>query len=117
MTVSAEVLDCLRGRAAEGVPVTLHQEIGACWEQRASALTDESGRVPTLADAPARGRYRIALDIDKYFPTLGIEPLQSRVEVTFRVFEAGEHVHFLVSITPSSVIACQTIDYRNASGR
>lgn len=115
MNVSAEVLDCSLGRAAEGVPITLHREVGACWEQRASGVTDESGRVLTLDGAATRGRYRISLDLDKYFPALGLEPLQSRLEVTFRVFDAGEHVHFLVSITPSSATASRIGGYQHTS--
>jgi 5-hydroxyisourate hydrolase len=114
MSVSVEVVDSAFGRPAEGVPLTLLREVGAAWEPWASALTDDAGCVPVLETASARGRYRLALDLDKYFPALGVEPFQSRVEITFRVFEPGEEVRILAILTPSSSFVSRMVTERQA---
>lgn len=116
MSVSAEVVDCTFGCAAEGVPVTLLREVEAGWHPQASALTDETGRVPALLAAAIRGRYRLALDLDQYFSALGVEPFQSRVEITFRVFSPDEDVHLLLMVTSSSTAMCRMANGRRSPG-
>jgi 5-hydroxyisourate hydrolase len=116
MSVSAEIMDGAFGCAAEGIPVTLHREVELCWQPQASALTDATGRVSALRTAPTRGRYRLALELDKYFSALGVEPFQSQIEITFRIFRPDEDIHLLLTITPSSTFACRTAVGRAPSG-
>jgi len=116
MGITAEVMDCTFGYPAEGIPVTLHREVEACWQPQGSELTDGAGQVASLATAPARGRYRLALDLDKYFSALGVEPFQSRVEITFRLFSPNEDVHFLMMITSSSTTTCRMVTMKQLSG-
>lgn len=109
MSVFAEIVDGTFGCAAEGVPVTLQREVDAYWQPQASAITDACGRAPALPTEPLRGRYRLALDLDKYFSALGVEPFQSRVEVTFRIFSPADDVHLLVLVTASSTSICRMV--------
>jgi 5-hydroxyisourate hydrolase-like protein (transthyretin family) len=105
MSISVEILDCAFGRAAEGVWVTLLREVDSGWRRRASDRTDATGAVAALEPAPERGRYRLVVDLDQYYPPLGTEPAVSQAEVTFRVFRPGERVRMLVAIRPGSCLA------------
>lgn len=107
MSVVVEVVDCTFGQAAEGIPVALLREVDGAWQQEVATRTDQVGRVPDLGTATARGRYRLLFDLDGYFPTLGVEPFQSRLDVTFRIFQASEQVHFLLMVTPTSSSFCR----------
>lgn len=117
MSVSVEVMDCTFGRPAEGVPVTLMREVEASWHHAASARTDAAGCVPKLNPTTVRGRYRLTLELDEYFPALGIAPFQSLVDVTFRVFSPAEAVHFLMLVTPSSTSICRLVTGEYAQSR
>jgi 5-hydroxyisourate hydrolase-like protein (transthyretin family) len=107
MNISVEVVDGTFGRAAEGVPVTLLREVDAAWQELARARTGDNGRIDELAAIPGRGRYRVVLDLDRYFPGLGVAPFQSRIDVAFRVSNPGEPVRFVLIVTPSSVTSCR----------
>jgi 5-hydroxyisourate hydrolase-like protein (transthyretin family) len=107
MGVSAEIMDSMFGCAAGGIQVTLLREVDAGWLQQASALTNDSGHSGELDTGAGRGRYRLALEFDRYFSSLGVEPFQSRVEITFRMFGPDERVHFLVTAGPSSIFVCR----------
>ncbi|MBO0868831.1 MAG: hydroxyisourate hydrolase [Micromonosporaceae bacterium] len=102
MTVLVEVVDCMFGKPAAGVSVCLLQQVGDAWQQVATVVTDENGLAACRPAQPRRGRYRAAVSLDAYFTGLGVEPFQSLLEVTFRVFQAAEQVRLLVMVTPSS---------------
>lgn len=100
------------GRPAAGVPLRLLREADASWAEQSKVYTDENGCAASLATPTQRSRYRLVLSLDQYFAGLGVEPFQSRIDITFRVFHAGERVRLLLVVTPS---ACAT--YRLAVGR
>lgn len=102
MNVSITVVDTAFGRPAEGAEVALLREVDASWRHETSAHTDEAGRVVIQRDAPALGRYRLVVDLDRYFASLGATSLQSRVDITFRAFRHDRSIPFIVSVTPSS---------------
>jgi 5-hydroxyisourate hydrolase-like protein (transthyretin family) len=100
--VSITVVDTAFGRLAEDVEVALLHEVDTAWRQEVGARTDEAGRAVIHCAAPARGRYRLVIDLDRYFTSLGATPLQSRVDITFRVFSLDGSIPFMVAVTPSS---------------
>jgi 5-hydroxyisourate hydrolase-like protein (transthyretin family) len=102
MDLSITVVDATFGRPAEDVEVSLLHEQGTVWRRAAGGRTDGSGNAAIHCDLPARGRYRLVIELDRYFTGLGATPLQSRIDVTFRVFEADGSVPFIVTVTPSS---------------
>lgn len=111
MSVVVEVMDCMFGRPAAGIPVSLLCESDPAWQELTAVLTGEDGCAPQLEPATRRGRYRLVLSLDEYFAGLGVEPFHSRIDVAFRVFHAGETVRLLFMVTPSS---CSV--YRLATG-
>ncbi len=110
-------MDCAFGRPAEGVPVSLLREVDAVWRHEVSLVTDDTGCASTAGSDTPRGRYRLVLDLDKYFPALGVEPFQSRVDVTFRRFHVTETVHVLMAVTPSSSVVCRLVTAGRTNGQ
>lgn len=102
MDVSVTIVDTTFGRPAEDVEVTLLREIDTIWHQEAGVHTDQSGRAVIPRGGPARGRYRLVIDLDPYFAGLGATSLQPRIDITFRAFGHDRSIPFTVSITPSS---------------
>ena len=85
MTVSTHVLDTERGLPAAGVRVELFDRDG---DLVGSGLTDDDGRIPELADAPA-GTYSIV-----FHPP---SPFFKRVELQIELGEGHHHVPLLIS--------------------
>jgi 5-hydroxyisourate hydrolase-like protein (transthyretin family) len=102
MNVSVTVMDTAFGRLAEDVDVHLLREVDATWHAEGGKRTDERGSAVIHCRAPTRGRYRLSVDADRYFTSLGATPLQSLVDITFRVFTTHGSISFLIAVTPSS---------------
>lgn len=103
MGITIEVVDGIHGRAAEGMAVRLSQEVSGAWVLAGGGSADDHGVVPKVS-TPLRGRYQLEVDLDRYYPALGMEPTVCRATVTFRVFHPDERVSLLVVVTPSTVL-------------
>lgn len=102
MNVLITVVDIAFGRPAEDVEVALLREVDTGWQEEVGVRTDDSGHALIHCNSPARGRYRMVVDLDRYFTSLGATPVQSRVDITFRVFSPDKSIPFVVAVTPSS---------------
>ena len=92
-SLSTHVLDTARGRPANGVPVQLLDASGATL---ATGITDDDGRVASLADDLASGPHTLRFDVAAYFPG-GFYP---EVAVTFVVAEGEAHYHVPLLLSP-----------------
>jgi 5-hydroxyisourate hydrolase len=106
MSVHVEVVDSMFSRPAAGVPVRLLRESGDSWQEESAVRTDETSGSAELATTTHRSRYRVVVSLDEYFAGLGVEPFQSRVDVTFRVGRPNEGVRLLMMISPSACVTC-----------
>ena len=59
MGVLVEIMDCMFGRPAAGVPVQLLREAEPTWQEVVSARTGETGCVAPYGSGLQRGRYRL----------------------------------------------------------
>jgi 5-hydroxyisourate hydrolase len=108
--ITSHVLDISQGAPARGVPVIL--ELGTPAEDSAkterwtvigSGVTDEDGRVTTLLQADAvlaPGRYRLTFDTAAYFAARSVEGFYPLVTVVFTVWDAREHYHVPLLLSP-----------------
>lgn len=108
-TISLEVMDYTFGRPAGGVPIVLSREVDTVWQVELAARTDEDGGLAAREIDVVRGRYRIELDLDGYFATMGVEPLVSSLDFCFRMIRPRERVRLLVAITSASSSACRLV--------
>ncbi|HLU45108.1 MAG TPA: hydroxyisourate hydrolase [Natronosporangium sp.] len=109
MSITADVVDCVFGRPAEGVHVTVQREVDGQWQEYATGRSGATGRVG-FPPAPERGRYRAVFELDQYFAGLGLENFQSQVGLVFRVGSPDEEIGLLLLISPSATSVCRVAD-------
>jgi len=94
--ISTHILDLMRGRPANDVPLRLErQDASGNWRILNSERTDQDGRCGQLLpdDEMSPGLYRLSFDTASYFGTQKISALYPVVEVTFQVREGESHFH------------------------
>jgi 5-hydroxyisourate hydrolase len=94
--ISTHVLDLMRGRPANDVPIRLErQEISGNWQILNSTRTDQDGRCAQLLpdDQMSPGLYRLSFDTASYFVAQKISALYPVVEVTFQVRDGESQFH------------------------
>jgi len=92
-SLSTHVLDTAVGRPAGGIPVQLLDASGA---RLATGITDDDGRVASLADDLGAGPYTLRFDVAAYQPG-GFYP---EVTITFTVAEGEGHYHVPLLLSP-----------------
>lgn len=99
--ISTHVLDTALGAPARALAVRLEVlESSGAWRTVASAVTNDAGRVPGLAEAgPLAGRScRLCFDVGTYLASSGRPVFFPSVEVTFVVGrDASYHLPLLLS--------------------
>jgi len=100
--ISTHILDLMRGRPANDVPIRLErQEAAGNWRILNSARTDQDGRCSELLpdNQLSPGLYRLSFDTASYFVAQRITALYPVVEVTFEVRngESQFHIPLLLS--------------------
>ena len=101
MGISTHILDTSRGRPAQGVTVTLEQQLASTWLELARGATDADGRVkPLLNTIPAEGTFRITFEVATYFQKLGSDAFFPRVQIEFLVKAKAEHYHVPLLLNP-----------------
>ncbi|AZZ55382.1 hydroxyisourate hydrolase [Rathayibacter iranicus] len=99
--VSTHVLDAVRGRPAQGVPVSLEARSGSDWERLAQARTDADGRVSAFGpERLSAGVYRVVFDTAAWFAAAGTESFYPEVVVVFRVDGVAAHLHVPLLLSP-----------------
>jgi len=100
--ISTHILDLMRGRPANDIPVRLEQQLSSGdWRALGSTRTDQDGRCGQLlpTDELPPGVYRLSFDTATYFEAQRLAGLYPVVEVTFQV-RSGEsqfHIPLLLS--------------------
>jgi 5-hydroxyisourate hydrolase len=105
MSISVHVVDCVYGRPAIGMPVSVSREVEGAFAEQWRDRTDDDGRISGLHRSPlARGSYTIELDLDGYFCPLGFAPLNSSITVHFYLPGETHHYGLSVLVTPSACV-------------
>ena len=95
-TLSTHVLDAVAGAPAVGVTVTLTDSSG---RPVASALTDDDGRVKTVAEL-ASGIYRLHFDTGSYYAAREVSTFYPEVVIAFEVTGETGHYHVPLLLSP-----------------
>jgi 5-hydroxyisourate hydrolase len=103
---SLEIIDGVSGGPAEGIQVTVWRSVDAGWSELITGRTDSAGRLVDRNPMP-RGRYRVALNLDHYYPPLGVTACVGQVEVVFRLLGDDEQVRVTIVVSPASVVFCR----------
>jgi 5-hydroxyisourate hydrolase len=105
--ITTHVLDTAAGKPAVGLSVVLYVNKGSEWVRVAAGRTDQQGRLTELTDGVETlpGVYRLTFDTGTYHRETGthqreVLPFFPEVQVTFKMREAGEHIHVPLLISP-----------------
>jgi 5-hydroxyisourate hydrolase len=100
--LSTHVLDTARGRPAAGLVVTLARRGTDGWEEVATAVTDDDGRVASLVDPGDlhAGTWRLTFATGDYHRALDVEAFHPHVSVAFAVTAPEEHHHVPLLLSP-----------------
>ncbi|WP_214324859.1 hydroxyisourate hydrolase [Nonomuraea sediminis] len=103
MPLRVDVVDVAHGRPAAGVRI-LAFRLAEASSSEAEGCTDQSGSLvwPDLALPLSRGSYRLELNVDSYFATLGIVPANPLVVIVFRVSDPADPPRLTVLIAPNA---------------
>jgi 5-hydroxyisourate hydrolase len=94
--ISTHILDLMRGRPANDVPIRLErQDASGNWQILNSARTDQDGRCSQFLrdDQMSPGLYRLSFDTASYFAAQKVSALYPVVEVTFQVRDGESQFH------------------------
>lgn len=105
MGIAVQALDTVYGRSAAGIRARLDHVDNGKWTSVAEAETDQEGRVRGWrARRFDRGLYRIVLDSDRYFVSLGLSAAYPEVAILFRMGET-DSCQIQVFLAPHSYSA------------
>jgi 5-hydroxyisourate hydrolase-like protein (transthyretin family) len=104
--ISICVIDSVRGCAVPGMPARLTWT-DSQGEREVVGHTDAHGRVarwePKLVIT--RGVYRLELDLDAYYVTIGLTPFLPAAGVSFRILNPQEDCIIDIATAPASTLA------------
>ncbi len=101
--ITTHVLDVSRGRAANGVPVTLEIESGGIWQLLGEGTTNADGRIADLLPGNVTitaAAYRLTFDTSAYFAANDIKGFYPQVSVVFKIENPDQHYHVPLLLSP-----------------
>lgn len=100
--ITTHILDTTLGKPAQGVAISLHQQIGSDWSKLAEGKTNTDGRIPDLLNTGLTlpiGVYKMRFEVQAYFDSLEISAFYPFVEIVFSI-TSGEHYHVPLLLNP-----------------
>ncbi|WDE01359.1 hydroxyisourate hydrolase [Thalassomonas actiniarum] len=100
--ITTHVLDTTRGKPGAEIPITLYQQTADGWQQLASGVTNDDGRIAgLLADERIldAGIYRMHFDTNAYFERMGDKGFYPYVDIVFELSAGGDHYHIPLLLT------------------
>ena len=101
--ITTHVLDTATGRPAAGVPVVLSLETGGAWQELATGVTNDDGRVGDLLPAEhalTPGVYKMRFDTGSYFAAHKVEGFYPYAEIVFEIRDTSAHYHIPLLLSP-----------------
>ena len=100
--LTTHILDTTKGKPAQGVRISLHQQHEEDWKEIGLGTTNNDGRVMDLLKKDALlslGIYKMRFETGEYFDKQGIQSFYPFVEIIFNI-TAQEHYHIPLLISP-----------------
>jgi len=85
--ITTHVLDTTRGKPGAEIPITLYQQTNDGWQQLASGVTNDDGRIAGLLPQDR------TLDTQAYFDRMAEKGFYPYVDIVFELDAGGEHYH------------------------
>jgi 5-hydroxyisourate hydrolase len=100
--LTTHILDTTKGKPAAGVTITLYRQQADDWQEVASGLTNQDGRISDLLpkdEVLPLGAYKMKFLTQEYFDQLGTATFYPFVEIVFAITSA-EHYHVPLLLNP-----------------
>jgi 5-hydroxyisourate hydrolase len=101
MNISARLVDCTHGVPAAGVGARLDLLVGGDWHAGPTTQSDRAGRLDSLflqpPGRPQPDRYRLVVDIGRYFAHVGVITCYPEIVVVFVVPDPSRRHDIAVS--------------------
>lgn len=100
--LTTHILDTSKGKPASGVSVNLFQQVNKNWNQIASGITNDDGRISELLKKDALltpGNYKLVFETKIYFDKHDIQSFYPFVEVSFTINDSA-HYHVPLLLNP-----------------
>ena len=100
--ITTHILDTMKGRPAQGVPVTVEFRSTFDWTEVGKGETNSDGRITDLLPKDAKlpkGIYRLTFDTAAYFSAQGVKAFYPAVTVAFEIHDHG-HTHIPLLLSP-----------------
>ena len=100
--ITTHVLDTSRGIPAQGITISLHQNLNQDWHQMGAGITDSDGRISDLLAAETRlapGTYRLTFELAAYFKAQGMKVFYPEATIVFQVSDDA-HYHIPLLLNP-----------------
>jgi 5-hydroxyisourate hydrolase-like protein (transthyretin family) len=107
VSITIIATDIRHGLPAAGILARLERRNEHGWHRPSHGRTDDSGQVSGWDPEPEieRGIYRVELDLDGYFASLGIASFMPTAMVSFRILDSQEPCHIAMLIGPYASVA------------
>jgi 5-hydroxyisourate hydrolase len=103
MGIALQILDGTHGQAAADVSARLERACADGWALAGAAETGSVGRIANLCEERVdRGVYRLAIDSDGYFASLGMSGAYPEIIIVFRIHDESGTCQINVSLSPHS---------------
>lgn len=100
MALTVQVQDIAHGCPAGGVEVRLEQQIGRSWTPVGRDTTDDAGRISGLWGPVRGGVFRLVVEAEKFFASLGLPATLAELTVALRVADPADDHRVAVLLTP-----------------
>ena len=100
--ITTHVLDTSLGAPVSGLSVSLAVLEAGVFRELGRAVTDADGRVKHWPGAAtfSSGVYRLSFETGAHYASLERASFYERVEIQFRVIDAGQHYHVPLLLSP-----------------
>ena len=100
--LTTHILDTTKGKPAQGVRISLHQQHEEEWKEIGLGTSNNDGRVIDLLKKDALlalGIYKMRFETGEYFDKQGVQSFYPVVEIIFNI-SSPEHYHIPLLISP-----------------
>lgn len=100
--ITTHILDTTRGLPAQNVPITLFAQTADGWQELATGLTNDDGRIAGLLPQDKvldAGVYRMHFETSMYFDNNKEQGFYPYVDIVFEIDGSGAHYHIPLLLT------------------
>ncbi len=100
--ITSHVLNTATGKPAQGICISLFQQVNDAWQPIHHGITNDDGRVTDLLpadEALKAGTYKLTFSLTEYFAKENTPCFYPTADIVFNA-DANEHYHIPLLVSP-----------------